>query len=42
MDEDTAEKAKARRDLRIIVVCMAVGVGLPLILFCVMHLGFSP
>jgi hypothetical protein len=40
MDEDTTEKTKARRDLRIIIVCVAVGVSLPLVLFCFMSLGF--
>ena len=33
MDEDTPEKAKASRDLRIIFVVMAVGTVLPLALF---------
>jgi hypothetical protein len=42
MDEDTAEKAKARRDLRILLVCATVGVVLPLVLFCVVHLRAHP
>jgi hypothetical protein len=33
MDEDTPEKAKADRALRIIIVLMAVGTVLPLALF---------
>jgi hypothetical protein len=39
MDADTPEKAKARRHLRWLLIAMAVGVGLPLMLFCVIHLG---
>jgi hypothetical protein len=38
MDADTAEKAKARRDRRILLVCMAIGVVLPALLFCVLQL----
>ncbi|HVU24655.1 MAG TPA: hypothetical protein VHE13_11075 [Opitutus sp.] len=33
MDESSAEKAKARRALRILVICAAVGVLLPAVLF---------
>jgi hypothetical protein len=39
MHDETAEKAKARRDLRIIVICAIVGVALPVLIFCVKHLG---
>jgi hypothetical protein len=38
MDEETPEKAKARRDLRILVVFMAVGIVLPLALFALVQL----
>jgi hypothetical protein len=37
MHEDHAEKAKARRHQRILLVCVAVGVVLPLAIFCVVH-----
>ncbi len=37
MHEDTAEKAKARRHQRILLVCVAVGVLLPLATFVVVH-----
>ena len=37
MHEDTAEKAKARRDLRILLVCMMVGVLLPFVLLYLVH-----
>ena len=33
MELSKAEKAKARRDLRIIKICIAVGIVLPLALF---------
>jgi hypothetical protein len=39
MHEETPEKAKARRDLRILVVCTLVGVALPVVLFFLKHLG---
>ena len=38
MDAESAEKIKARRDRRILQVCMAVGIVLPLLLFCVFQL----
>jgi hypothetical protein len=38
MHEDSAEKKKARRDLRILLVCTVVGVVLPLVIFCLVHL----
>jgi hypothetical protein len=38
MDEETPEKAKARRDRRILLVCMAVGMVLPLVLFALVQL----
>jgi hypothetical protein len=38
MDADDAEKAKARRDRRILVVCAAVGVLLPVVLFWAVQL----
>ncbi len=37
MDEDTAEKAKARRHQRILLVCVAIGMLLPLVAFVVVH-----
>jgi hypothetical protein len=37
MDATTAEKAKARRTLRILYVAMAVGMGLPVILYFCFH-----
>jgi hypothetical protein len=33
MDAESAEKAKARRDRNILLVCMAVGILLPVVLF---------
>jgi hypothetical protein len=42
MHEETPEKAKARRDLRILIICVIVGMGLPLVLFFVMHVGSAP
>lgn len=41
MDEDVAEKAKARRHLQILLWCMAVGVGLPLVLLVLRHFRFA-
>jgi len=41
MDENDPEKAKARRDRRILIACMVVGVVLPLVLFCVVQLRAS-
>lgn len=41
MDEDAAEKAKARRHLRILLWCVALGVGLPLVLLLVRHVRFG-
>lgn len=38
MDAETAEKAKARRDRRILLICMLVGMVLPLVLFWVVQL----
>ncbi len=37
MELSDAEKAKARRDLRIIQACMALGVALPFVLYFVLH-----
>jgi hypothetical protein len=39
MEATENEKATARKHRRWLLVAMAVGVGLPLTLFCVMHLG---
>jgi hypothetical protein len=41
MHEESAEKTKANRDLRIIVICTALGVGLPLVALLVTHLRFG-
>lgn len=38
MHEESAEQIKARRHLRILVICMAVGIVLPVIAFWVVHL----
>ena len=38
MHEPTAEKVKARRDLRILVVCMLVGMVLPAVMWYAVHL----
>jgi hypothetical protein len=37
MDDTTAEKAKARRAIRILYAAMGVGVVLPLVLFYIFH-----
>jgi hypothetical protein len=37
MDDDGAEKAKAARDRRIVVICAAVGIVLPLALFWIVQ-----
>lgn len=42
MHEETAEKTKARRDLRILMVCLFVGVGLPVFLFLIFHVRSAP
>ena len=42
MHEETAEKAKARRDVRIIILCVVIGVGLPLVLFFATHVRSGP
>lgn len=42
MHEETAEKAKARRDLRILLVCLIVGVALPVLLFFAFHIRSAP
>ncbi|HWA86426.1 MAG TPA: hypothetical protein VG710_09405 [Opitutus sp.] len=39
MDEPDAEKAKARRALRILVICAVVGVLLPAVLFVMVEMG---
>jgi hypothetical protein len=41
MHEESAEKIKAQRDLRIIVICTVLGVVLPLVALCVTHLRFG-
>jgi len=41
MDETDAEKAKAGRHLRILMICMAVGVTLPFLLFWLFGLKTS-
>jgi len=38
MDEPSREKAKARRDVRILWWCVAIGVVLPAVLFFVLQL----
>jgi len=38
MDDDPAEKAKATRDRRILVICAAIGMVLPLALFWVVQM----
>jgi hypothetical protein len=42
MDDETAEKVKAARHRRILLWCVAVGVGLPLVLLFVQHFRFAP
>jgi flagellar basal body-associated protein FliL len=42
MHEENAEKAKASRDLRILIICVIVGVGLPLVLFFMTHVRSGP
>ena len=37
METSDAEKAKARRDLRIIKVCIVAGVVLPFLLYFLLH-----
>jgi hypothetical protein len=37
MDESTTEKAKARRAILILYVMMAIGIGLPVVLFIVLR-----
>ncbi|HYP16053.1 MAG TPA: hypothetical protein VEQ65_02490 [Opitutus sp.] len=37
MEEDTPEYAQARRHRRILLACVALGVGLPLVLLIVRH-----
>jgi hypothetical protein len=42
MENDVAEKAKARRHQRILLVCVAVGVILPLVLLYLTHWRTAP
>jgi hypothetical protein len=37
MDDTSAEKAKARRAILILYAVMAVGIGLPVVLFFIVH-----
>jgi hypothetical protein len=37
MDDSSAEKAKARRAIWILYAAMAIGIGLPVVLFIVFH-----
>jgi hypothetical protein len=42
MHEETPEKAKASRHLRILIICVIVGVGFPLVLFFATHVRSAP
>jgi len=42
MQEENAEKAKASRDMRILITCVIVGVGLPVVLFFITHVRSGP
>jgi hypothetical protein len=41
MDDEIAEKVKARRHQRILLWCVAIGVALPVVLLFVRHFRFA-